>query len=154
MEASLIGKAVVFGSKECRFEPCVSNFMLTKRDNLISLINLITRSKRRNIKVHVSKNTSKIIKLLASTGALTYIQTSCRQFYISINKYKLIPFFSQFKLISSKNKSTYITLNGLKRIRTALGSSQLIIETSKGLITHTEAIKIGTGGKVLILISS
>lgn len=26
MEASLIGKALVFGTRECRFEPCVSNF--------------------------------------------------------------------------------------------------------------------------------
>ena len=154
MEASLIGKAVVFGSKECRFEPCVSNLMLTKRDNLISLINLIAYSKRRKIKVRVSKNTSKILKLLASIGAVTYVQTSCTQFYISINKYKLIPFFSQFKRISSKNKPIYITLNGLKRIRTALGSSQLLIETSNGLITHSEAIKMGTGGKVLTLVSS
>jgi len=67
--------------------------------------------------------------------------------------YKNSTFFRGVRLISTPSKLFFIKLSALNIIEKSLGSTVLLLSTSRGLITHKEALKLGLGGIALFLIS-
>jgi len=66
--------------------------------------------------------------------------------------YRNSPFFSNIKLVSSQSKNRYITLKALRILNHSIGSTVIILSSSKGLITHKDALRFGIGGKVLAVL--
>ena len=160
METSLIGKALDFGSKECGFESLVSNLMLPYNVNafLVNHINFTLISKQRWCFLRCSKKMIKILRLLKKIGLinsfLIFKSTSNFQFVkISPFLYKKSTFFKGIKLISTPSKQFNIKLKTLKILNQSLGETILILETSKGYITHYEALKKQLSGKLLFIIN-
>lgn len=67
--------------------------------------------------------------------------------------YKRSSFFKGVKLISTPSKVFNIKLSSLRIVNRSLGGTILILETSKGIMVHTEALKRGVGGRMLCIIT-
>ena len=66
--------------------------------------------------------------------------------------YKKSSFFKGIKLISTPSKVFTVKISTLNIINKSLGSTVLLLETSKGILTHAEALKLKVGGKLLCVI--
>jgi len=54
--------------------------------------------------------------------------------------------------VSSPSKKFYITTSSLILLQKIFKSSILILSTSKGLLTGTEALSLGVGGSVIYVV--
>ena len=157
MEASLIGKALVFGSKECRFEPCVSNLTYSINSYIANHFNILNSKKQPRITVKFTKKSYKLIQLLYNSRIIQNYLVINRhnKKYIIFNTYyyKSTSYFSHLKIVSTPSKAHTISLKALKISNKSLGNSIMILETDKGVITHTEALSYKIGGKILGVIS-
>ena len=70
----------------------------------------------------------------------------------SIFFYKNLPYFKKIITLSTNSKKFYVSYNTLKFIKTIFKSSIIIISSNQGLISHQEALYLGTGGKLVYLI--
>jgi ribosomal protein S8 len=64
-----------------------------------------------------------------------------------------VPYFSHFRVISTPSKIHSISAKGIRVINKSIGNSVLLIETDKGIISHTEALSYNIGGKLLGIVS-
>jgi ribosomal protein S8 len=106
------------------------------------------------------KYTNKTLKLVNTLYLNRIIQgyiidTANKAKYITFNPhyYRGIPYFSHFKVVSTPSKPQTISSKALSISTKSIGKSLIILETDKGIITHTEAIKYNIGGRVLGVIS-
>ena len=151
METSLIGKALAFGSKECRFEPYVSK--LKNSQNLVlNSYNISVKKKSTKIKVVLTKINKELIKKLSSLGLLNSYNINYKRKIIVIfpSYFKFIPYVSRVKAVSRGNKVFNITLKGLNILNKLSGASTIIIASNKGFLTSEEALSKRTGGKIVL----
>ena len=158
MNTSLNGKALGFGSSKYRFESYVFNIIKLKPNIYIySHINFIFKKYNQYLKLFFSYKILIIIKILVFSGYLYkfFISKFSNYYYIFITLffYKYTPFFKSFILISSQIKKYYINFKTLRLLAITLKTSILIISSSQGLITHTQALKLKLGGIILYVIS-
>jgi ribosomal protein S8 len=159
METSLIGKALDFGSSEYRFESCVSN-MIQREPNeyVISHINLALTKKLHSTTIVYSRRTLNIVNILYRVGVIHRFfilnkPNSVKRIRFTVFFYKSQPFFKSIRLVSSSSKKYTLTLKSLILLKRSLKSSILILSTSKGILTHNEAIKHKIGGLGVCLVS-
>ena len=156
MKTSLIGKALNFGFRDCGFEPYVFNIKIKNYSYLISSLNIIISKKSRFIKIKSNLKLLKLIMVLKKLGLInSFIILNYKINLIKISPffYKNTTFFKLIKLISASSKKFSIRLKALKLINFSLGEAILLIETSKGILTHKEAIRLNTGGFLLCVLS-
>ena len=128
---------------------------------VINHINLTLGQKKPQTTIKYSKKNFKLIYLFYKLGCINnfFIHTTKHNSYIikyltfSIFFYKNSPFFKQIKLISSLSKKHTITYKALKIINQSIGTSILILSTTKGLLTHNEALKLKIGGLILAVLN-
>jgi len=105
-----------------------------------------------------NKKTLKFISLLSKLGYLSYTLLRGKG---NIKKYlmftpfffKSSSFYGSLSLISTPSRKYTVTLKALFILSRSLKSSFLILETSKGLLTHKDALKLRIGGFMLCLLS-
>jgi ribosomal protein S8 len=157
LEASLIGKALVFGSKECRFEPCVSKLNYSVNSYVANHFNILNSKKIPRITIKLTKKTLRLVNILYKMRVIQsyIISTKDESKYITFNShyYRGIPYFSHLKVVSTPSKACNISVKALRVANKSLGNSIILLETDKGLITHIEAISTNTGGRILGVIS-
>ena len=151
METSLIGKALAFGSKECRFEPYVSNLKKTQT-SVINSYNIAVKKKSTKISLSLTKINYRLIKKLTLLGLLNSYNVNYKLNNITIfpSYFKFIPYVSRIKAVSRGNKVFNITLKGLIALSKFSGASTIVLATNKGFLTSREALSKGTGGKVVL----
>lgn len=161
METSLIGKAVDFGSKECGFEPRVSNSLpYNPVAYLINHVNIATTRKKPKIKLLVSKKMLPLLRALHKIGCVSrYVYLTkykkhlhLRYVILTIPFFKQRPFFKSIRLVSTPSKKYNVSLKALHLISNSLRSSFAILSTPYGVVTHKEAIKLKTGGLIICII--
>ena len=162
LSTSLIGKALAFGSSEYRFDPCVLNLHNThKPAYLQNHIHFALNQQNPSSKIIYSKQTIKLVRMLQNIGCIhrflitknTNLSLQTNLIHLTVFFYKNTPFFKSFRLISTPSKQYRTTLSALRLLSKTLGSSTLILSTSKGLLTHESAIQRGTGGTLLFILS-
>lgn len=149
---------MVFGSKECRFEPCVSNIRYNVNSYVANHFNILNSKKNPRITIKYTTKSISIIKLLYSSRIIqSYLITeddrSIKYITFCSYHYKNTPFFSHFKIVSTPSKCQLISLSALRIISKSIGNSVLILETDKGIITHTSALAYKIGGRLLGVVS-
>lgn len=162
METSLTGKALDFGSKQCRFESCVSNIN-KKKDYvyLVNHINLALSKKLLKTKINSSKSIEKIIYLMYKVGCINnFISIKIlkknkifKKIVFNTTFYKNTPFYKNIKIITTYSKKFTISLKALKIISSTSRSTILLLSTSKGLMTGSEAIKNSIGGVIICILN-
>ena len=66
--------------------------------------------------------------------------------------YKKSPFYKIVKLVSTPSKIFTIKLDTLRVIQISIGQAVMILETTKGLLTHREALKLKISGRILCVL--
>ena len=54
--------------------------------------------------------------------------------------------------MSTPSKKHTISLKGLNLLKKISGTSLIILETSRGIISHIDALKLGVGGLILCVV--
>jgi len=71
----------------------------------------------------------------------------------SVFLYRNSTFFYKVRPVSTSSKKFFLSYRALKMISTNLKSTLIILSTSKGLISHKEALYLKIGGLILFVIS-
>lgn len=122
---------------------------------LINHLNLLSISKRKSIVIRYNKRILSLIYLLSKVGYLNsfiILSKPKKLIKISLTFFKKKVFFKKIKLISTPTKCFSVKLSSLKLLNSSLSNTLLILETSKGLITHNEAIKKNISGKLFCIL--
>lgn len=125
--------------------------------------NLLSSKKHRHKTISYSRKLLKVVKVLYRIGVISNFivfsksninNYSIPTFYIrfTIFFYKNTTFFKKLNILSTPSKKFYISLKILKLSKKIFKSSVIIISTPYGLLTHKEAISLGTGGKLLYVV--
>lgn len=154
VETSLIGKALSFGLREYGFEPCVSNkvHFINPYAYTYSHYRINVAQKKIYFDMLVTRRILPVLTLFCKLNVI-------RRFYFLktensfSRKVRIFPFYtklqshsSNIKLHFRKVRPVSIQLKALKLLTKRSGASSLILNTSAGLITHQEAMKLGIGG--------
>jgi ribosomal protein S8 len=70
-------------------------------------------------------------------------------FFIKLLYYKNLQIFKNFKFFTKKTQIFFISIKALKALNKRSGSSIFLISTSRGLVTHKEALSLGTSGYLI-----
>ena len=123
---------------------------------LVNHINILTLTKYRWAIIKITKKSFRLLLVLRKCGVLNssiLVSKSKSLIKISPFVYKKSSFFKGIKLISTPSKSFTIKLKALHIIQKSLGGSLLLLETSKGIITHKEALRLKISGRLLCSLS-
>lgn len=161
METSLIGKALDFGSNECGFESLVSNLMpYYTHAYVVNHVNILLSRKQKCVQIILTKKTLRLVRVLYKNAVIkNYIIVEKT---IKNKKIKFIRFsglffknesyFKGIRLVSTPSKKHTISLKGLNLLKKISGTSLIILETSRGIISHIDALKLGVGGLILCVV--
>ena len=162
MGTSLIGKAVGFGSKEYGFESRVSNMMrYNSMAYVVNHVNLTTSRKEGKTTMLLTRKTYPLIKVLHQVGCIhkflitrkTTKGVTNRYVTLSAFFYKSTPFFKGLRLVSTPSKRHTVSLRALRIIDNYLYASTMILSTPKGFMHHRDALRRGTGGLIVCMLS-
>ena len=110
-----------------------------------------------SISIRLTKKSFALVELLHSSGAIStyHIYTLNGRRYVSFTtlSYKGKSYFRHLKIVSTPTQLKSISLKALRLANKSLGNSIIFLETDKGIITHTAAMKLGLGGRILGVLS-
>lgn len=100
----------------------------------------------------------KVLRLLKKIGLLnSYLlnggSNKFSKVKISPFFYRNSAFFKNIRLVTTPSKCFNIRLRTLQIVCKSLGESIIILETSRGILTHKEALKLRVSGKILLVLS-
>lgn len=129
---------------------------------VINHLNIALSKKILRTTIIPNRRTLQIVKVLYQIGCI-------RQFMIlnqhklngkvkkilrfTVLFYKTRPYFKGVRLVSTCSRKFRITLSGLKVAMSFLKASVIILSTSKGVMSHNEAINLGIGGLILCVLN-
>lgn len=155
MEASLIGKALNFGFSEYRFESYASNLM----NNILPYVYLLNHLKFAVAKKNyffIVRSSNKIKPLLQLFHRLNIIRrftfTSSKTCYIFPNYSRTNKPIRYIKNYNRAFNPISLKKHSLLLMRRSIGAATMVLETSKGLITHRDALSAGIGGTLIFII--
>jgi ribosomal protein S8 len=129
--------------------------------------NLLVTSKNHSKTIPSTKKKLKLIKALFKVGAISHYtlvkynysaklhKKNTTKFFIkfSVFHFKNSPFYKTIRLVTTQSKSFSVTLDTIKLITPIFKTSLFILSTPLGVLTHTEALKLGTGGLILYILN-
>ena len=162
MGASLIGKALDFGPSEYGFESHASRYLILSNtySYFISHVNLAVRKKHAQTTVRYSKHSHQLLHLLYQTGCIHnylihwgVVRFKPRKFItFSVTYYRGTPFFKSVRVVTTPSRKHTISLKALSVVNKSFKSTIMILSSTRGLITHKEAIRSKVSGQVLAII--
>ena len=162
MSTSLIGKALAFDPSEYRFEPCVLKYMHVYSPSYVqNHIHFALAQRNPQSKIVYTRKTMMIVQILAEIGCIhRFIITNNKQLkhsnytiWLTIFLYNNTPFFKSFRLLSTPSKHYTISYKALRILTSSIGASTIVLSTSRGLITHNDALEKRIGGLLLYILS-
>lgn len=144
------------GLKSAGSNPAFPKMQYDPYAYIINHLNISLSRKLLRTTVRFSKKFLDLVHILQSSGLIkNYLVFGKERKYIrfSIFYYKGKAFFSGVRLISTLSKKFHISLNALRRLHTVSASTTYILNTSRGIITHRDAIRRNTGGTLLCTLS-
>ena len=119
----------------------------------------ILNSKRLKLKKIVKTNkTLALVKALSRCGVISHFlikKSSCSKYNLiifNVPYYSNSNFFSSVRLVSTPSKAHYISLKALKLANKSIGTSIILLETTAGIITHIDALRLNITGRLLCVV--
>ncbi len=155
METSLIGKALDFGTRECRFEPYVSNLVLKSSTRVLSSYNISVKKKKPIKLNNLNKGALRFLKKLYKLGILNSFSfnTLKRTARTHPAYYNGMPYVSNLRPLAAKTSTFTISLGGLSLLKKYSGLSIVLIQSNKGIMTIHESINTKTSGSLFAVAS-
>ena len=156
METSLTGKALDFGSREYGFESRVSNNMIENQYAYIfNQLQISAKGRRYSFNVRLTKAIKPVLRLLQALNVVRRFH----RFAKGSNIYRVFPTYSRFRksgrtlrVYTSKRGRVTLSYQSLRLLNFNCPNSYYILETSKGIITHKDAIRHKQGGLLLAIL--
>lgn len=161
MGASLTGKALDFGPSEYGFESHASKIVSSSTySHFLAHVNLAIKKKQAQTTVRYSKHAHQLLLILHRVGCIhnyiihsNVVRGKVRKFItFSVTYYKGTPFFKGVRVVTTPSRQHNVSLTALTVINVSIGSSIMLISSSKGLLTHKQALSRGVGGQILALL--
>lgn len=155
METSLIGKALDFGSREYGFESHVSNITVNINSvaHLVNHFKFSTQKKSLYFDVRVSARSIHLLKLFYDLNLVR------RYVKLGSGVYRVYPTYTYYggtprRIDTYLRSSHYVTIpiDVLRIVNQHFLNSYLVLETSKGIMTHQEALKHRVSGRLIMRI--
>lgn len=124
---------------------------------VVNHFNILNSKRLKSKKILYNKKTIKLVKVLHNYGIISYftiLKSSNSNQYINFSSpyYNNFTYFSSIRLVSTPSKAHYISLKALRLASKSIGASIIFLETSKGIITHNEALRLSVTGRILCII--
>ena len=116
---------------------------------------MASSSHQRHITFKYTKKSLKLISLLHKLGVIhSFIIISNSQKIVKVSpfEYRQTPFFKSVRLVSTPSRSYTIKISSLKILEKSIGQGIIILETTQGLITHRDALRLNVSGRILCVI--
>ena len=161
METSLIGKALDFGSNECGFESLVSNLMpYYTNAYVINHLNILLSRKQKFVQIFLTKKTLRLVRVFYRNDVIKnyiIIEKTVKNRKVKFIRFSALFFknesyFKGARVVSTPSNRHTISLKGLKTLKKISGTSLIMLETSRGIISHLDALKFGVGGLILCVV--
>lgn len=156
MGASLIGKALNFGFRECRFDSYAPSLIKLLALPYSYTINHLKIAVRRKAFYFLLYNTKKVVKFLRVLRELNVI----RRFHATpSSQIKVFPTYSKevntsyIRNYTRSKNPIVLRYKALALLAKFFGNSTIVIHSSRGLLTHREALQAATGGILVCIIS-
>ena len=124
------------------------------KNNKFNILNMGRYNKIKGLEIQLQL--IKKINKLKDEFRIFFVGPNCKEkkklIKISPFIYKKTPFFKNIRLVSTHSKVFTIKLPTLRVVQKSLGQAIMVLETSKGLLTHTEALKLNVSGRILCVI--
>lgn len=128
---------------------------------IINHYNLLITSKKKSKVVRFTNQNLKLVKVLFKAGAINHYtlvklgKKNKINFFIkfTVFHFKNSPFYKTIRLVTTQSKSFSITLTTIKLMLPVFKTSLFILSTPLGLLTHAEALKLGTGGLIICVLN-
>lgn len=128
---------------------------------VINHLNILLSRKQKYIEIILTKKTLRLVKSLYKNSIIkNYIivektykdkKTKCIRFNGLF--FRNESFFKSARLVSTPSRKHTISLRALNLAKRAVGTSIIILETSKGIMSHLDALKLGVGGLILCVVN-
>ena len=125
---------------------------------VISHYNIAASRNWSKITISLTKKSLVYVKLLYKIGAVkNYIviknSKNLKKIMLAPFFYKNTPHYKNIRYVSTPSKKHIISLQALLILTTSIRASIIILSTSYGLMTHTEALKFKTGGIIMCVLN-
>jgi ribosomal protein S8 len=121
--------------------------------NFFNILKLHVTNKKLFLTTFFSIKILNVIKILKLINAVRsyYIIKKNNKFFIKIYffYYKQLPILTGLKLLATPSKVFLVSYKSLQLIQKKTLNSIFLIHTSKGIITHTQALQLKIGGRFL-----
>ena len=99
--------------------------------------------------------TLRIFKKLGLLNSYFVYSPTSKFFLVKVSPffYRKTAFFKKVKLVTTPSKKFFVKISTLRIIAKSVGTAIIILETSKGLLTHQEALKLGLSGIILFIVN-
>jgi ribosomal protein S8 len=125
--------------------------------NFLNVLKLVATNKKLFFFISFSFQIFQIIQVLKDLNFIKsyiIIKKNNKIFIkIYLSYYKQLPLFSALKLLASSSKFFFVSLKSLQLIQKKTLNSIFLLHTSRGIITHIEALKLKIGGRFLAQLS-
>jgi ribosomal protein S8 len=71
----------------------------------------------------------------------------------AVNFYQNNPFFKKIKIVSTRSRNFYIKYSTILLLKKVFKASVIVLSTSKGLVSSSEATNLKVGGKIMYIIT-
>ena len=141
--------------------PVFPNIQYNSFAYVINHLNIAATRKKPKIKILITRKTLALINTLYRGGCVQrfLLATECvkgrrvRLAYVSTPFYKQTPYFKSVRLVSTPSKRHTISLKSLRTVAASIRSSIIILSTPYGIVNHSEALRLRTGGLILCFIN-
>lgn len=120
--------------------------------------NILNSKKLKSKKIIKTVKTLRLVKALHKNGIISNFVITTNKYngrsHILFNSpyYSTANFYSSIRLVSTPSRAHFMSLKALKLATISIGASTIFLETSQGIITHIDALRLGITGRILCVI--
>ena len=143
--------------KSAGSSPAFPNIKYNTYSYIVNHFNISNSKRLKSTTVLKTRKSLRIVTALKKYGLISIFVlnsplNSRKTITFTTPYYSTSTYYSSIRLVSTPSKAHYISLSSLKLAAKSIGSSVIFLETSKGIISHSDALRLGVAGKLLCVI--
>lgn len=138
--------------------PAFPNIRYNQYAYVINHFNILNPKRMKSIKIIKTTGTMRLVRALHRYGVISnfiVVRSASKlreQIIFTSTQYSCSTYFGSIRLVSSPSKAHTISIKALRLASKSVGTSLIFLETNKGIITHTEALKMNVTGRILCVV--
>ena len=120
--------------------------------------NILNSKRLKSKKIVKTVKTLRLVRALHRSGIISHFlltrSNKNGRPFITFNTpyYGNSNYFSSIRLVSTPSRAHFISIKALKLASKSIGASIIFLETSSGIITHLDAMRLNITGRILCVV--